>query len=39
MQGEVTYTFLESNELQWITQLGGVHSIVSECIEWRSADF
>lgn len=39
MQGEVTYTFLESNELQWSTQLGGVHSIVSECIEWRSADF
>jgi len=39
MQGEVTYTFVESNELQWSIHLGGVHTIVSENTEWRSADF
>jgi hypothetical protein len=39
MQGEVTYTFLEINELQWNIQLGGVHTIVSECVEWRSVGF
>jgi hypothetical protein len=33
MQGEVTYTCLESNGLQWSIQIGGFHSIVSECTE------